>query len=111
MTRKEYQLVFEALKSYKTFMTDQEKVLSEKILDDLFYQDRVDNEIKSLNFRQEIIMKTLKLTDDQFEVLYDLLEETILDIQSHLDEDIGDVKLDDYEIYHVWKQLDNYGGK
>ena len=56
-------------------------------------------------------MKTLKLTDDQFEVLYDLLEETILDIQSHLDEDIGDVKLDDYEIYHVWKQLDNYGGK
>ena len=51
MTRKEYQLVFEALKSYKTFMTDQEKVLSEKILDSLFYQDRVDNEIKSLNFR------------------------------------------------------------
>ena len=51
MTRKEYQLVFEALKSYKTFMTDQEKVLSEKILDGLFYQDRVDNEIKSLNFR------------------------------------------------------------
>ena len=37
-------------------MTDQEKVLSEKILDSLFYQDRVDNEIKSLNFRQEIIM-------------------------------------------------------
>jgi len=51
MTRKEYELVFEALKSYKTFMTDQEKVLSEKILDSLFYQDRVDNEIKSLNFR------------------------------------------------------------
>ena len=64
MTRKEYQLVFEALKSYKTFMTDQEKVLSEKILDGLFYQDRVDklssdispcagveDEIKSLNFR------------------------------------------------------------
>ena len=60
MTRKEYQLVFEALKSYKTFMTDQEKVLSEKILDSLFYQDRVDNEIKSLNFRQEIIMSYTK---------------------------------------------------
>ena len=57
MTRKEYQLVFEALKSYKTFMTDQEKVLSEKILDSLFYQDRVDNEIKSLNFRQVNIMR------------------------------------------------------
>ena len=51
-------------------------------------------------------MRTLHLTEDQFEVLYDLLEDTILDIQSHLDEDIGDVKLDDYEIYHVWKQLD-----
>jgi len=51
-------------------------------------------------------MRTLHLTEDQFEVLYDLLEDTILDIQSHLDEDIADVKLDDYEIYHVWKQLD-----
>ena len=65
MTRKEYQLVFEALKSYKTFMTDQEKVLSEKILDGLFYQDRVDNEIKSLNFRQGIIM-THKLITYRF---------------------------------------------
>ena len=51
-------------------------------------------------------MRTLTLTQDQFDALYDLLEETILDIQSHLDEDIGDVTLDDYEIYHVWKQLD-----
>ena len=64
MTRKEFQLVFEALKSYKTFMTDQEKVLSEKILDDLFYVPLIDklstdespcagveDEIKSLNFR------------------------------------------------------------
>ena len=51
-------------------------------------------------------MRTLTLTEDQYDVLYDLLEDTINDIQSHLDEDIGDVKLDDYEIYHVWKQLD-----
>ena len=42
-------------------MTDQEKVLSEKILDSLFYQDRVDNEIKSLNFRQEITMNTYRI--------------------------------------------------
>ena len=51
MTRKEYELVFEAFKNYRCFMTQEEEVLSEKILDNLFYQDRVDNEIKSLNFR------------------------------------------------------------
>ena len=37
MTRKEYELIFQALKSYRPFMTDAEEVLSEKILDDLFY--------------------------------------------------------------------------
>ena len=37
MTRKEYDLVFQAFKSYRPFMTDAEEVLSEKILDDLFY--------------------------------------------------------------------------
>ena len=37
MTRKEYDLIFQAFKSYRPFMTDAEEVLSEKILDDLFY--------------------------------------------------------------------------
>ena len=37
MTRKEYELVFQAIKSYRVYMTDAEEVLSEKILDDLFY--------------------------------------------------------------------------
>ena len=62
MTRKEYELVFQAIKSYRVYMTQDEEVLSEKILDDLFYPefDRlsddispcegVENEIKSLNF-------------------------------------------------------------
>ena len=39
MTRKEYDLVFQALKSYRVYMTDAEEVLSEKILDDLFYPE------------------------------------------------------------------------
>ena len=39
MTRKEYELVFQAFKSYRPFMTDAEEVLSEKILDDLFYPE------------------------------------------------------------------------
>ena len=73
MTRKEYELIFQAFKSYRPFMTDAEEVLSEKILDDLFYphfdklssendvfdeivKDAEDalaseSEIKSLNFR------------------------------------------------------------
>ena len=74
MTRKEYELVFQAFKNYRLYMTDEQEVLSEKILDDLFYpefdklasEDDVfdemvadaeealanESEIKSLNFRQ-----------------------------------------------------------
>ena len=74
MTRKEYELIFQAFKSYRVYMTPDEEVLSEKILDDLFYaefdklasdEDDVfdemvkdaeealanESEIKSLNFR------------------------------------------------------------
>ena len=76
MTRKEYELVFQAFKNYRLYMTDEQEVLSEKILDDLFYpefdklasendvfdeivkdaEDALANEpeingIKSLNFR------------------------------------------------------------
>ena len=39
MTRKENDLVFQAFKSYRVYMTDAEEVLSEKILDDLFYPE------------------------------------------------------------------------
>jgi len=68
MTKAEFELVFQALKSYRLYMTDEQEVLSEKILDDLFYAefDKLSNddlvadaeealanesEIKSLNFR------------------------------------------------------------
>ena len=68
MTRKEYDLGFQAFKSYRVYMTDEQEVLSEKILDDLFYpefdklstddlvadaEEALANEsgIKSLNFR------------------------------------------------------------
>ena len=68
MNRKEYELVFPALKNYRLYMTDEQEVLSEKILDDLFYPefDKLSNDdlvadaeealanesgIKSLNFR------------------------------------------------------------
>ena len=75
MTRAEYELVYSALRSYRVYMTDADEVLSEKILDDLFYPsfdalsktgqeledmvdsdydetgERTDDGIKSLNFR------------------------------------------------------------
>ena len=68
MTRKEYDLVFQAFKSYRVYMTNEQEVLSEKILDDLFYPEfdklstddlvadaeealKNESEIKSLNFR------------------------------------------------------------
>ena len=39
MTRKEYELVYQAFKNYRLYMTDEQEVLSEKILDDLFYPE------------------------------------------------------------------------
>ena len=71
MNRKEYELVFQALKNYRLYMTDEQEVLSEKILDNLFYtwydkitsdddvadaEEALANEpeingVKSLNFR------------------------------------------------------------
>ena len=37
MTRTEYELIYDAFKNYRFKMTDAQEVLSEKILDDLFY--------------------------------------------------------------------------
>ena len=37
MNRKEYELIYNAFKNYRVFMSDEEEVMSEKILDDLFY--------------------------------------------------------------------------
>ena len=50
-------------------------------------------------------MRTLHLTQDQFEVLYDVVEETIFQIRDGIED--TDLTLDDYEIYKVWQQLNN----
>ena len=51
MTRKEYELVFQALKNYRLYMTKEQEVLSEKILDDLFYPefDKLSNDDSEIN--------------------------------------------------------------
>ena len=48
--------------------------------------------------------RVLHLTNDQYEVLYDLLEDTISDIANAIEDD--DLTLDDYEIYKVFKQME-----
>ena len=47
MTRTEYELIYDAFKNYRFRMTDAQEVLSEKILDDLFYPefDKLSKEI------------------------------------------------------------------
>jgi len=51
MNRKEYDLVFQALKNYRLYMTKEQEVLSEKILDDLFYTwyDKLSNDDSEIN--------------------------------------------------------------
>ena len=49
--------------------------------------------------------RTLSLTEDQFDVLYDVIEETIFQIRDGIED--TDLTLDDYDIYQVWKQLNN----
>ena len=54
-------------------------------------------------------MRTVHLTQDQFEVLYDVVEETIFQISDALDG--TDLTLDDYEIYEVFRKLKKMGGQ
>ena len=54
-------------------------------------------------------MRTLHLTQDQFEVLYDVVEETIYQIEEGLEG--TDMTLNDYDLYHVWQQLKRLEGK
>ena len=51
MNRKEYDLVFQALKNYRLYMTKEQEVLSERILDDLFYPefDKLSNDNSEIN--------------------------------------------------------------
>ena len=51
-------------------------------------------------------MRTLHLTQDQFEVLYDVVEETIINISENIED--TDLELNDYEIYQVWQQMNRF---
>ena len=48
-------------------------------------------------------MRQIILTNDQFDVLYDVVEETIFQIKDGIED--TDLELDDYEIYQIFQQL------
>jgi len=47
--------------------------------------------------------RRLSLTEDQFEVLYDSIEEEIFQIRDNIED--TDLTLNDYEIYKVFQKL------
>jgi len=62
-----------------------------------------------LLIRRTNLMRQLTLTQDQFDVLYDVVEETIFNIRENIED--TDITLDDYEIYKVYQQLNRLEGK
>ena len=52
----------------------------------------------------------LSLTDDQFDDLYDVVEETIINISENIED--TDLELNDYELYQILLQMNRFtGGK
>ena len=69
MTRKEYELIFQAFKSFRVYMTPDEEVLSEKILDDLFYPEFDKLASEDLKASQEFRSEVDELVADAEEAL------------------------------------------
>ena len=60
-----------------------------------------------INERQTTTIN-LTLTEDEFDDLYEVVEETIYNIKDNL-ENTG-WELNDYEIYKVWQQFNRFKG-
>ncbi len=62
-------------------------------------------------------MRQLTLTNDQFDVLYDILQDTVdyleSDLTSYYDKDGNEIeeKIEDYEAYKIFQQIKNIRGK
>ena len=50
----------------------------------------------------------LSLTAEQFDVLYEIIDETISDISEAIVD--TDLTLNDYEIYNIFKQMNRFKG-
>ncbi len=53
-------------------------------------------------------MRQLTLTNDQFDALYELLDETIGQISESIED--TDLSLNDYELYHIWQHFNREKG-
>ena len=59
----------------------------------------------------------ITLTDNQFDVLYDILQDTVdyleEDLTSYYDKDGNEIeeKIEDYEAYKIFQQIKNIRGK
>ena len=51
LNRKEYELVYDALKNYHVYMDKDQRIMAEQILDDLFYPefDKLSNDDSEIN--------------------------------------------------------------
>ena len=58
MNRKEYELVYDALKNYHVYMDKDQRIMAEQILDDLYYprevKDRKVTDKTGQEFREEL---------------------------------------------------------
>ena len=58
MNRKEYELVYDALKNYHVYMDKDQRIMAEQILDDLYYprevKDRKVTDKTGQDFREEL---------------------------------------------------------
>ena len=58
MNRKEYELVYDALKNYHVYMDKDQRIMAEQILDDLYYprevKDRKITDKTGQDFREEL---------------------------------------------------------
>ena len=76
LNRKEYELVYDALKNYHVYMDKDQKIMAEQILDDLYYprevKDRLDTDKTGQEFREELDeINTDWQPDDTFDDTFD----------------------------------------
>ena len=91
LNRKEYELVYDALKNYHVYMDKDQRLLAEQILDDLYYprevEDRLDTDKTGQEFREELDeINTDWQPDDTFD---DTFDEIVKDAEEALANESG----------------------
>ena len=81
MNRKEYELVYDALKNYHVYMDKDQRLLAEQILDDLYYprevKDRLDTDKTGQEFREELDELVSDIDDEIFDEIVADAEEAL----------------------------------